>query len=208
MEVAIVGKTVWGDRRCIGAAALTDGRALRLLPKTFRPGVHASWFHHENTPLKIGGVWAIDGAMSRYARPPHTEDFILNSQSFVREQEDIRAFIVATCPIVDGPISTTFDRTLQVSRDRLLIPVHGRLPDHSTCFWRCDEALPRYDEKGKVRFICGDCTISYVGEQPPGPSFFCIPEKSIVRLSLSRAFTTERHPSAFWLQISDWYAGD
>lgn len=208
MQVAIVGRTVWSDRRCIGAAGLDDGRACRLLPSTFKPGVHSSWFHEADSPLKIGDVWEIEGAPNKWARAPHTEDFILRRMTFVRRLENIRQFIETTCPVVDGPIDQAFGGTLKVSRDRLLIPVAGRTPDHSTCFWRCDQPLLRFDEKNKIRFIYNNCTISYVGEQPPRVRRFLLPEGSIIRLSLSRQFTTERHPSAYWLQISDWYAAD
>lgn len=208
MQVAIVGRTVWSDRRCIGVAAIDTGRAYRLLPNTYKPGVHSSWFHDADSPLQIGDVWEIEGTPSRYAKAPHSEDFILSRMSFVRKLDDVKAFIESTCKIVEGPIQNAYDSTLKISRDRLLIPVAGRTPDHSTCFWRTDQPLLRFDEKNKIRFIYNNCTISYVGEQPPGVRCFLLPERSIIRLSLSRQFTTERHPSAYWLQISDWYAAD
>ena len=86
MRVLIVAKTRMNNGCCIGAYSLDNGENLRLLTST-------GGKIPEDTPFEIGSIWNIEFERRRSITPPHVEDVLVQTQSFVEKQERLNSFL-------------------------------------------------------------------------------------------------------------------
>ena len=82
MEVLITSVTKIGEESCIGGICLSDLRMIRLL------GLE-NQYQPKNSELKIGGIWDIEFDNGTSIIPPHVEDVIIKSKTFLRKIENI-----------------------------------------------------------------------------------------------------------------------
>ena len=182
MEVLIVAKTHMSTRACVGALVLENNRFIRLLnPGNFnQPG---------DTDMNVGDVYNIECVNRSPVIPPHVEDVIVLSRSFVGRIDSISKLLTDR-NIVNwsGHIDALFGGNLNWTESGTgFIPETGPLPNQSVGFWRTPINLVRVEfengAKVRYRFPNGSSyrNLSYVGYQNTLP---IIPSGTIIRISL------------------------
>lgn len=194
-----------GNRVCVGGFDLDTGSNVRLL-------THNAENQPDTTPFSIGQIWDLRVIKRSRCIPPHVEDVLVQSSSIAGNQPQMRAFIEGNCPIVAGPLASTFDGRLRfTSGGSGYIVQSSGLPSGSVCFWRPSVALARrdYDDKIKYEFtqnLIQRRRIGWVGLQPPLP---VIPAGTLLRLSLARWWKPRDAPASeeekCFLQISGYF---
>lgn len=209
MRIVIVGKTKMKGGICIGGLAEDTAQPLRLIP----PGATCN---PTTTPYDIGDIWEMDVKQRRNANPPHVEDHDVLKRKKVGTIANLAEWLRnKISPWTDEP-SDLFDGTIKFrGSGTAYVAESGPLPNHSTGFWivpRVLEYCPFVDVQGKEHpkfALAGSqrLVLPYVGLVPPVPS---IPARTMIRLSLSRPWTTapdhikderERHS----VQLSGWF---
>ena len=207
MEVLIVAKTHMSSMACVGGLVLSNNQFIRLL----NPG---NYNQPGDTDLKVGDVHDINFIIRSQLFPPHIEDVIVQSRTFIRRIENLSQLLTERGIINwNGHIDELFGgNLLWTSSGTGYIPQEGPLPNQSVGFWRTPKKLIKveFDNGNKIRyrFPNGQSyrNISYVGYQETIPE---IPEGTIIRVSLSRLFPRDganiNTPKGFYLQMSGWY---
>lgn len=205
MEVLIVSKTHMSSAACVGGLVLSDNRYVRLLnPNNYNQPT--------DTDFKVGDVWDLNLTNRTQLHPPHIEDVIITSKTYLRRVEDMPTFLTQR-NVIDwnGHIDNVFGGLLHWTNSGTgYIPLGGQMPTKSVGFWLADKNLIRvtFDTKTRFRYPNGSNyrNISYVGYQE---TIATIPSGTILRVSLSRIFPPENSeitaPRGYYLQLSGWY---
>ncbi|MGL2987191.1 dual OB domain-containing protein [Flavobacterium sp. RSSA_27] len=208
MEVLIVSKTHMSSAACVGGLVLSNNRYVRLL----NPG---NYNQPTDTDFEVGDIYELTFTARINIHPPHIEDVIISSKTFVRRVDNMPNFLTQR-NIIDwnGHINNLFGGLLSWTNSGTgYIPLAGQMPIKSVGFWIADKDLIRVSfENNKVRFRYPNGTnyrnISYVGYQD---TLATIPAGTILRVSLSRIFPPENSeitaPRGYYLQLSGWYQG-
>jgi ATP-dependent DNA helicase RecQ len=208
MEVLIVSKTHMSSAACVGGLVLSNNRYVRLL----NPG---NYNQPTDTDFEVGDIYELTFTDRTNIHPPHIEDVIISSKTFVRRVDNMPNFLTQR-NIIDwnGHINNLFGGLLSWTNSGTgYIPLAGQMPIKSVGFWIADKDLIRVSfENNKVRFRYPNGTnyrnISYVGYQD---TLATIPAGTILRVSLSRIFPPENSeitaPRGYYLQLSGWYQG-
>jgi ATP-dependent DNA helicase RecQ len=208
MEVLIVSKTHMSSAACVGGLVLSNNRYVRLL----NPG---NYNQPTDTDFEVGDIYELTFTDRTNIHPPHIEDVIISSKTFVRRVDNMPNFLTQR-NIIDwnGHINNLFGGLLSWTNSGTgYIPLAGQMPTKSVGFWIADKDLIRVSfENNKVRFRYPNGTnyrnISYVGYQD---TLATIPAGTILRVSLSRIFPPENSeitaPRGYYLQLSGWYQG-
>ncbi len=208
MEVLIVSKTHMSSAACVGGLVLSNNRYVRLL----NPG---NYNQPTDTDFEVGDIYELAFTDRTSIHPPHIEDVIISSKTFVRRVDNMPNFLTQR-NIIDwnGHINNLFGGLLSWTNSGTgYIPLGGQMPTKSVEFWIADKDLIRVSfENNKVRFRYPNGTnyrnISYVGYQD---TLATIPAGTILRVSLSRIFPPENSeitaPRGYYLQLSGWYQG-
>jgi len=182
---------------CIGGHDLDRAfRGVRLLD---RFGLHFK----DDSPFQIGDLWNIR-YRDRLCKPPHLEDVFVMEQRRLEPVPDLRQLIRRVAHPWTGPPAALFDGTTQsTASGASYIPAKGPLPKCSTGYWLPDRDLTPQAMRGRVRFSWTDDEtlrhFPWVGiQQPPDR----IEAGSLVRVSLSRLFTSDTAPEGYYVQIS------
>lgn len=186
-RVLIVSKTKMAESRvCVGGIDLTTGISIRLLDSNG---------HHEydfSCPFNIGDLWDISYTRDNRRPAPHTEDTRVLNRNIIQSNychsadQFIRELRCQGIGIVRGSISDCFNSCLV--HDKQYYITHGRVPEHSTCFWINDRPLRKNDfqDKKRISYLDGSTpwgtSIAFVGL---GPTPDYVPEGSLIRLSLA-----------------------
>lgn len=206
MEVLIVSKTHMSNAACVGGLVLSNNRYVRLL----NPG---NYNQPTDTEFEVGDIYDITFTDRTNIHPPHIEDVIITSKTFVRRVENMPNFLTQR-NVIDwnGHINNLFGGLLNWTNSGTgYIPLGGQMPSKSVGFWIADKDLIRVSfENNKVRYRYPNGTnyrnISYVGYQD---TLATIPAGTILRVSLSRIFPPENSeitaPRGYYLQLSGWY---
>ena len=214
-EILIVGKTIKGNKKCVGGLDLSTGRGVRLLNAKGED-------QPSNTPFEVGGIWKLQWQELSRAEvsAPHTEDIRVVESQF-KEQLTSSEQIVEIERCYDIPVvhpHELFDERLTfTSSKRAYISPSGSIPTYSTGFWRFDRGLYKcVNQYRKIRYAyCDDDSscdlddddmeldVSFVGCADP---IHWIPAGVILRFSLSGWYRVPRTNTAgFWLQLSGWF---
>ena len=208
MEVLIVSKTHMSSAACVGGLVLTNNRYIRLL----NPG---NYNQPTDTDFEVGDIYELTFTDRISIHPPHIEDVIISSRTFVRRVDNMPNLLTQR-NIIDwnGHINNLFGGLLSWTNSGTgYIPLGGQMPTKSVGFWIADKDLIRVSfENNKVRFRYPNGTnyrnISYVGYQD---TLATITAGTILRVSLSRIFPPENSditaPRGYYLQLSGWYQG-
>ncbi len=208
MEVLIVAKTHMSNAACVGGLVLSNNRYVRLL----NPG---NYNQPADTDFEVGDVYDLTFIDRTNIHPPHIEDVIISSKTFLRRVDNMSTLLTQQ-NVIDwnGHINNLFDSLLSWTNSGTgYIPSGGSMPSKSVGFWVADKDLVRVSfENNKVRFRYPNGTnyrnISYVGYQD---TLATIPAGTILRVSLSRIFPPENSeittPRGYYLQLSGWYQG-
>jgi ATP-dependent DNA helicase RecQ len=193
---------------CVGGLVLSNNRYVRLL----NPG---NYNQPTDTDFEVGDIYELTFTDRTNIHPPHIEDVIISSKTFVRRVDNMPNFLTQR-NIIDwnGHINNLFGGLLSWTNSGTgYIPLAGQMPIKSVGFWIADKDLIRVSfENNKVRFRYPNGTnyrnISYVGYQD---TLATIPAGTILRVSLSRIFPPENSeitaPRGYYLQLSGWYQG-
>lgn len=206
MEVLIVSKTHMLSAACVGGLVLSNNRYVRLLNL-------GNYNQPINTNFKVGDIYDLTFTDRPNIHPPHNEDVIISSNTFLRRIDNMPTFLTQR-NIIDwnGHINNLFDGLLSWTNSGTgYIPLGGQMPNKSVGFWIADKDLIRVSfENNKVRFRYPNGavyrSVRYVGYQG---TLTPIPAGTILRVSLSRIFPPENSeittPRGYYLQLSGWY---
>jgi hypothetical protein len=205
MEVLIVSKTHMTHSYCVGGLVLSNNRYVRLLNL-------GNYNQPMDTNFTIGDVYEINFTNRQDINPPHIEDVIILSKTFLRKIDNVFEFL-NRIKLIDwnGHLDEVFDGKLKFTPSGTgYIPIEGPLPSKSVGFWVTNKDLVRveFENKTRYRFPNGSDyrNISYVGCQN---TIATIPAGTIIRVSLSRVFPPENSqinsPRGYYLQLSGWY---
>lgn len=205
MEVLIVSKTHMSSMACVGGLVLNNHRFIRLLNQ-------GNYNQPGDTNFDIGDLWDINYVNRIPVHPPHIEDVIIISKTYLGKINSINDYLLEN-NLVNwrGHINNLFDGLLHWTNSGTgYIPVNGRLPSSSVGFWISDKDLIRveFDQKVRFRYPNGNNyrNISYVGYQETIEN---IPSGTVLRVSFSRIFPPENSsinaPKGYYLQLSGWY---
>ncbi len=206
MEVLIVSKTHMSNATCVGGLVTSNNRYVRLL----NPG---NYNQPTDTEFEVGHIYDLTFNDRITILPPHFEDVILSSKTFLRKVENMPSFLTQQ-NVIDwnGTIDNLFGGLLNWTNSKAgYIPFGGQMPNQSVGFWIADKDLIRAPfEINKVRFLYPNGTnyrkITFVGYQD---TLATIPQGSILRVSLSRIFPSENAesliPRGYYLQLSGWF---
>ena len=205
MEVLIVAKTHMSNAACVGGLVLITNQYIRLLNQG-----------NSNQPMdsdfNVGDIWDINFSNRAILHPPHIEDVVISSKTFLRRIDDIPN-LLGERNLVDwqGHIDNLFDGLLHwTDSGPGYIPFGEQMPNKSVGFWKTDKSLIKVTFGTRIRFRYPNGSnfrgISYVGYQEAISS---IPLGTILRVSLSRIFPPENSeietPRGYYLQLSGWY---
>lgn len=188
-----------GDHVCVGGHDLDEGmRGIRLLQPD---GANMT----ARTQFAIGQVWDLDYEPAADIRPPHIEDVLVNSRRarHVDTIEFLGAFLRARVLAWSGAL---FEGTLlRTGSGTGYVPIDGPFPSCSTGYWLPDHSLD-FDGDSRYTFRAegGRRRIRYVGVAKAAAR---IEPKTLVRVSLARAWAPANAPAGLYLQISGWYEG-
>ena len=205
MEVLIVSKTHMSSMACVGGLVLSTDRLIRLLNQ-------GNYNQPGDTDFKVGDIWDINFVNRVPVHPPHIEDVIIISKTYIGEIKSISEYL-NTYNLINwrGHINNLFGGLLHWTNSGTgYIPVNGPLPNQSVGFWVADRDLIKveFDQKVRYRYPNGNNyrNISYVGYQD---TIDKIPAGTILRVSFSRIFPPENSqittPRGYYLQLSGWY---
>jgi len=198
-RIVVVARTrMHGGHVCIGGHDLNRKfRGLRLLD---RFGDH--W--PSDSPFLVGELWDMCYLEKGSARPPHVEDVCVMEYRRMGQAEDLKGLVLKHVRPWIGAPEVLFDGTARSTESgAAYIPSSGRLPRCSTGYWVPDKDLVQQILRERVRFATtGESAIkrfAWVGVQKPPER---IEAGALVRMSLSRLFSSETAPEGYYVQIS------
>lgn len=197
-RIVIAARTrMGGNRRCIGGHDL--GRAFRRV--RLLDWLGDNW--PDDSPFQVGEIWNVDYQDKISARPPHVEDVIVREYHHLGEVTDLRGLVLQHVRPWKGGPDALFDRTVRrTTWGATFIPVKGPIPRCSTGYWLPDRDLERQSVGERTRFVLNgqsDRRFTWVGEQAPPER---IEAGALVRVSLSRRFSSETAPEGYYVQLS------
>jgi hypothetical protein len=202
MEILITSKTHKGNAVCVGGMIVNSGKLVRLL----NPG---NWDQYANTELDIGDIWNIKFEEREDIIPPHIEDVIIHSKSFIRKIDNISDFIIKSgITIFRGSPYNIFDGLLGwTGSGGGYIGDKNNLPTNSVGFWISDKDLvlsEKYYEYPARNIHSQPKRFKYVGTVP---AVNTIPSGILIRVSLARWWKPEdaEIDERCYLQLSGWY---
>ncbi len=200
MEVLIVARTKWGDYYCISAIEMATNKFIRLMTSF-------GGYQPNNTQYKVGQVWDVDYTCLR-VRPPHIEDVRVTSQKYLRENLDIKTYILKNCQIWTGSPKKLFDSKLKWDNGSGYLNDATDLPQNSVGFWSChkDLVLDNYKKyyNYKSRIPLNNKRLPYKGIEPP---LAIIPAETLIRVSLAKWWKKDNGTEErCYLQLSGWYS--
>lgn len=187
---------------CIGGLA-ADRSNIRLTEQEGMPFLPAT------TLCEIGQVWDLAYTPCNDIPPPHVEDVLVTSNSFLYSRSDLPSFLPALIQPWSGGINSLFDGKISGPTSSGSGYVQDDLPHRSVGFWIPDRNLQlesedspySYGRRSYYRYE--PFRLPYVGDAAPAEG---IPAGTLVRVSLSRWF---KPPGASlercYLQISGSY---
>lgn len=189
---------------CIGGHDLDQGfKGVRLLDLF---GDH----HTESSTFSVGDVYEVDYLPSESARRPHVEDVYVRTSARIGAIDGLLAFLSARVhPWAGGP-SVLFDGMLHVtSHGAGYVPVNGPKPGRSTGYWTPDADMTATSSDSGIRLrypsASGITRLTWVGACPCPNR---IEAGTLIRVSLSRAFTRPGVPEGYYLQVSGIFLGE
>lgn len=204
MEILITSKTHKGKAACVGGLVITNNKLVRLL----NPG---NWDQYADTELDIGDVWNINFHDREDVEPPHIEDVIIQSKSYVRKIENISDFLINSgITIYRGTPNQIFNGRLGwTGNGSGYIWNRDNLPTNSVGFWISnkdlvlDEDDKHYNYESDNRFERNK-RFPYVGFES---KIDRIPAGTLMRMSLARWWKPEDSEidERCYLQLSGWY---
>lgn len=202
MQIIITSKTHKGNAACVGGLIVNNNRFVRLL----NPG---NWDQYADTDFDIGDIWEISFTNRKDIEPPHIEDIIIRSKTFLRKLENFTNFIENSgIAIYHGSPNTIFNGMLSwTGNGNGYIENRNNLPENSVGFWILDKDLilreKHYHYPGPNRFL-RDKKFPYVGFET---AINVIPAGTLMRFSLARWWKPEDSEieERCYLQLSGWY---
>lgn len=204
MKILITSKTHKGNAACVGGLALNNNRFVRLL----NPG---NWDQYASTDFNIGDVWNIQFVNREDVEPPHIEDVIIQSRTYLRNIGDISNYI-RNCGVIiyrGAPTQIFGGRLGWTGTGGGYIGNRGDLPENSVGFWISDEDLTLDDDGKHYNYSSPNLYIRgkhfpYVGFEP---AIQLISSGTLMRISLARWWKPEDSEinERCYLQLSGWY---
>lgn len=209
-KVLIVSKTKMAQQRvCVGGIDIEKHSSIRLMNEH---GYHETL---KECPYNIFDIWDLKyNIISTRTLPHSSEDVnVLQRNKLGVLKKDINVIdILKKCRvnIYRGQINNVFNGCLKSTDNGSLFISQPQVPNHSTCFWVCDQNVTRKDYQGKIKFNYKDdihkwgCNISYVGlEENP---INIIPKGSLIRLSLAHWWSPDEDTEKrCYLQLSGYF---
>ena len=202
MRCLIVSKTEAGREVCVGALA-ADRSNVRL---TEHLGSH---FLPADTPYEIGQVWELSYTQRNDIAPPHVEDVLVASRSFVRVLPDLPQSLREWVNPWRSGVTSLFDGKIDGPTSSGSLYIQDDVPSQSVGFWTPDMNLPGDYTPGMTSFYYRyeSFRIPYVGVAHPPPQR--IAAGTLVRVSLARWYkprdAAADYPERCYLQISGSY---
>jgi len=203
-KILITSKTRKGKAACVGGLIISNNRFVRLL----NPG---NWDQYADTDFDIGDIWEISFTDRQNIEPPHIEDIIIHSKSYIGKIDNFTNFILNSgIKIFRGIPNNIFNGLLGwTSLGSGYIENKNNLPNNSVGFWISDKDL-RLDDDGKHYIYPSSSIFSrikrfpYVGFEP---KIQIIPKGTLMRISLARWWKPEESEmnERCYLQLSGWY---
>jgi len=210
-KVLIVSKTKMAQQKvCVGGIDVDKYRSIRLMNEN---GHHETL---EDCPYNIFDFWDLTYTITSTRPLPHsTEDVnVLQGKklSTLNKNTDVIDLLKKNrINIYNGPINHVFNGCLKsTDNSSSLFISQLQVPNHSTCFWICDQDMPRKDYLNKIKFNYKDDThiwgynIPYVGlDNDP---LNIIPKGSLIRLSLAHWWSPDdTKEERCYLQLSGYF---
>ncbi len=204
MEILITSKTHKGKAACVGGLFLANNRLVRLL----NPG---NWDQYADTDFNIGDIWDIEFYDRQDIEPPHIEDIIIQYKQYLRQVDDISAFLLnCGVTIFRGAPNQIFNGKLGwTGNGGGYLGNRDNLPANSVGFWISDKDLT-LDQDGKHYNYPSDNIFAQTKRFPYvgfAPKVNIIPQGTLLRISLARWWKPEDSDllERCYLQLSGWY---
>ena len=205
MRVLIVSKTTAGALVCVGGLA-ADKSNVRLTEQEGMPFLPA------NTEYEIGQVWDLSYTLCDDIAPPHVEDVLVTSSSFLYARSDLATLLPGLVQSWSGGVNSLFDGKISGPTSSGGGYVQDDLPNQSVGFWMPDRNLQLESENSpfsygrRFYYRYEPFRLPYVGGATPTEQ---IPAGTLVRVSLARWWKPSGSggdfPERCYLQISGWY---
>lgn len=139
--------------------------------------------------------------------PPHVEDVLVSDAKFLRQEQNLREYLLRRVRPWKGPPSVLYDRLVRFTQNGSgYICDRVGIPAMSTGFWIPDQPLNRADDGDKVYYSYDAerrFRFRYVGTGEPLPQ---ISTNSLLRVSLARWWRrTPEFENRCYLQLSGWF---
>jgi hypothetical protein len=201
MKVLIVAKTHMKNAFCVGAYDITNKRNIRLLTSN-------ELNQPTDTQFNVGQLWNMEYIDRANIIPPHVEDVLVKSASFLEQIQDISNFLLNNVPIWKGNPNIIFNEeiTFPINRKSGFLERKNSSLSQSVGFWQSDKDLELTileDKKHYLYFGEQAFSFSYVGVMDKVEA---IPKNTLIRLSLARWWSPNPNlPKNCYCQISGWF---
>lgn len=211
-RVLIVSKTrMKGERVCVGGIDIDNRVSLRLHDED---GWHET---NDSCEYEIYDVWDITYTHYSNRPMPHcNEDVNVLTKNKIGVLLWNKVSVLDVLRIIgfryyEGSISNIFSGFTKLTRGGKMYISDPEVPDHSTCFWVCDDDLTKsisyhYEQQKVSYFYPMSCIlIPYVGLEKPIDR---IPKGTLIRLSLAHWWSPDDWSDIeerCYLQLSGWY---
>lgn len=179
--VLIVAKTYMKNAFCVGAYDMENKRNIRLLSASGEN-------QPRDTRFNVGQLWNLKYEDRKNIIPPHVEDVLVKSATFVEPIKDISNYLLNNVPIWRGNPTVIFnnDVTFPINLLSGFVERENSTLSQSVGFWLSDENLELTILKDKKHYLYfGEQAFSfpYVGVMD---KIETIPKGTLIRLSLAR----------------------
>ena len=134
MEILIVAKTHMKNAFCVGAYDITNKRNIRLLTSN-------ELNQPTDTQFNVGQLWNMEYIDRANIIPPHVEDVLVKSASFLEQIQDISNFLLNNVPIWKGNPNIIFNEeiTFPINRKSGFLERKNSSLSQSVGFWQSDK---------------------------------------------------------------------
>ena len=181
-KVLIVSKTKMAQQKvCVGGIDIEKRRSIRLMNEN---GYHETL---EECPYNIFDIWDLKYiAISTRPLPHSSEDVnVLQCQKLgiLKKDTDVIDLLKKMgLNIYNGRLDTVFNGCLKSTDNGSLFISQPKIPNHSTCFWICDQDIARKNYPADI-----------------------IPKGSLIRLSLAHWWSPDDTEERCYLQLSGYF---